>query len=124
MVVLALSARPAHGGTASRRGTPGDEDAIAEAVEKLLSELGGPGREFSLEGAKQAALRLIQDPEPVHFCHRATLNSDPVEDSVIGNGSCAASNTFVQVAPAQDLMRAIVSSFGANTTTSLQIDFP
>lgn len=52
-----------HGGTALRKGVPGDENAIAEAVEKLLSELGGPGPEFSLEGAKQAALRLIQDPE-------------------------------------------------------------
>nr|WP_249809895.1 GNAT family N-acetyltransferase [Bradyrhizobium sp. 139] len=46
-----------------RKGVPGDENAIAEAVGKLLSELGGPGPEFSLEGAKQAALRLIQDPE-------------------------------------------------------------
>ncbi|MGY3362189.1 MULTISPECIES: hypothetical protein [unclassified Bradyrhizobium] len=36
---------------------------MAEAVGKLLFELGGPGPEFSLEGAKQAALRLIQDPE-------------------------------------------------------------
>ncbi|WP_346771314.1 GNAT family N-acetyltransferase [Bradyrhizobium sp. 87] len=42
---------------------PGDENAIVEAVGKLLSELGGPGPEFSLEGAKQTALRLIQDPE-------------------------------------------------------------
>ncbi|MGY4431117.1 hypothetical protein ACVWWO_003594 [Bradyrhizobium sp. F1.13.1] len=45
------------------KGRPGDEDTIAEAVEKLLSERGGPGPEFSLEGAKQPALRLIQDPE-------------------------------------------------------------
>ncbi|MGY4327592.1 hypothetical protein ACVWWG_002009 [Bradyrhizobium sp. LB7.2] len=42
---------------------PGDENAIVGAVGKLLSELGGPGPEFSLEGAKQAALGLIQDPE-------------------------------------------------------------
>ncbi|MET4031073.1 MULTISPECIES: hypothetical protein [unclassified Bradyrhizobium] len=63
MFVLALKRKARPRGTASRRGAPGDEDAIAEAVEKLLSELGGPGREFSLERAKQAALRLIQDPE-------------------------------------------------------------
>lgn len=52
-----------HGGTALRKGVPGDENAIVEAVGNLLSELGGPGPEFSLEGAKQAALRMIQDPE-------------------------------------------------------------
>lgn len=52
-----------HGGTALRKGVPGDENAIVEAVGKLLSELGDPGPEFSLEGAKQTALRLIQDPE-------------------------------------------------------------
>ncbi|EHR00773.1 acetyltransferase [Bradyrhizobium sp. WSM471] len=50
-------------GTALRKSVPGDENAVAKAVEELLSELGGPGPEFSLQGAKQAALRLIQDPE-------------------------------------------------------------
>ncbi|MET4031072.1 hypothetical protein ABIC03_005229 [Bradyrhizobium sp. RT6a] len=38
---------------------------------------------------------------------------------MISNASCAASNTrFVKVAPAQDLMRAIVPPFGAKTKTS------
>ncbi|MGY0569657.1 GNAT family N-acetyltransferase [Bradyrhizobium sp. RDM12] len=60
-MALKRKARPA--GQALRMSVPGDKNAVAEAVEKLLSELGGPGPEFSLEGAKQAALRLIQDPE-------------------------------------------------------------
>lgn len=48
MFVLALKRKARHGGSASRRGVPGDEGAIAEAVEKLISELRGPGAEFSL----------------------------------------------------------------------------
>lgn len=58
---------PPRGGRALRMSVPGDKNAVAEAVEKLLSELGGPGPEFSLEGAKQAALRLIQNPEGASF---------------------------------------------------------
>lgn len=49
---------------------------------------------------------------------KSAINTDPVEDSVMSNVPFAASNTsFVQVAPAQDLMRAIISPFGAMTKT-------
>ncbi|XIA67430.1 GNAT family N-acetyltransferase [Bradyrhizobium sp. TZ2] len=46
-----------------RKAVAGDESAIAEAVGKLLSEWRGTGPEFTLDRAKQVALRLIQAPE-------------------------------------------------------------
>lgn len=46
-----------------RAAAAGDEEVIAGAVCKLLTELGGPGPQFSVEGATKTLENLIQDPE-------------------------------------------------------------
>lgn len=56
---VSLSSRE---GATLRAATARDAIAIANAVHLLLTELGGPGPQFSLEGARQVARRLIEDP--------------------------------------------------------------
>lgn len=45
-----------------RTARPGDAKLIAQAVQSLLTELGGPGPQFTLAGAERAAESLISNP--------------------------------------------------------------
>ena len=53
---------PSRSGHKLRLARPGDAPLLARAVEALLTELGGPGPQFTLAGAERAASDLLANP--------------------------------------------------------------
>ncbi|MFP1721683.1 aminodeoxychorismate synthase component I [Lonsdalea quercina] len=63
-----------------RLAKPEDAQAMTDAVYQLLRELGGPGPQFSHDGARQAAIRITASPD-LGFAY---LIEDPVSQAIIG----------------------------------------
>ncbi|OSN07815.1 aminodeoxychorismate synthase component I [Lonsdalea iberica] len=63
-----------------RLAKPEDAQAMTDAVYQLLRELGGPGPQFSHDGARRAALRITASPD-FGFAY---LVEDPFSRAIIG----------------------------------------
>lgn len=72
--------------TQTRPAGPNDVPQLARAVQALLTELGGPGPQFTLKGAEQAAAQLVGNPD----CGFVQVIDDPKTGEIIGIATASA----------------------------------